>query len=119
VLKKINKLKRDKDLVYVFKARPWKHQGPNGWYFLTVPKAMSSKIRKSHLSSEEGWGRLRAFCKIGNTKWQTSIWFDTKRGSYLLPLKSEIRAKEKIEIGRTTTCSLELENSEQSPFLIF
>ena len=119
MLKKKTRFIKNKGTTYVFKAKLWKYHGPNGWYFLNVPKGMSSRIRKSHLSSEEGWGRLKAFCKIGKTKWRTSIWFDTKIGSYLLPLKSEIRVKEKIEIGRTTTCSLELENSEQSPFLIF
>ncbi len=119
MLRKISKLEKNKDSVYVFKAVLWKYKGPNGWYFLTVPKRISSSIRKSHLSSEEGWGRLKAFCKIGNTTWQTSIWFDTKSRSYLLPLKSEIRSKEKIEIGSTTTCTLELESSKKLPFLKF
>ena len=35
--------------------------------------------------------------KIGNTQWETAIWFDTKLDTYLLPLKAEIRKKEKIE----------------------
>ena len=34
--------------------------------------------------------------KIGNTQWETAIWFDTKLDTYLLPLKAEIRKKEKI-----------------------
>ena len=35
--------------------------------------------------------------KTGNTQWETAIWFDTKLDTYLLPLKAEIRKKEKIE----------------------
>ena len=35
--------------------------------------------------------------EIGNTKWDTAIWFDTKRKTYLLPIKAEIRKKEKLE----------------------
>ena len=45
---------------------------------------------------EEGWGRLKAIAKLGNSQWETAIWFDTKHKTYLLPLKAEIRKKEKI-----------------------
>ena len=45
---------------------------------------------------EEGWGRLKATAKIGNSQWETAIWFDTKRKTYLLPLKADIRKKENI-----------------------
>jgi len=45
---------------------------------------------------EEGWGRLKATARIGGTEWKTAIWFDTQWDSYLLPLKAEVRKKEKI-----------------------
>ncbi len=45
---------------------------------------------------EEGWGRLKMTAKIGNTQWETAIWFDTKLNTYLLPLKAEIRKRKKI-----------------------
>ena len=47
---------------------------------------------------EEGWGRLKAVAKIVNTQWETAIWFDTKQNTYLLPLKAEIREKEKLDM---------------------
>jgi hypothetical protein len=51
---------------------------------------------------EEGWGRMKVLVKIGNSEWKTSIWFDTKNDTYLLPVKAEIRKKEKIdmEVGK-------------------
>jgi len=39
---------------------------------------------------------LKMTAKTGNTQWETAIWFDTKLDTYLLPLKAEIRKKEKI-----------------------
>lgn len=39
---------------------------------------------------------LKATARIGNTEWQSAIWFDTKADVYLLPLKAELRKKEKI-----------------------
>ena len=52
---------------------------------------------------EQGWGRLKATAKIGITEWATAIWFDTKHKTYLLPLKAEVRKKEKIITEQTIT----------------
>lgn len=68
----------------------------SGWTFVSLPKEMSIEIRNNLKKSEEGWGRMKITAKIGNTKWQTAIWFDTKQNTYLLPLKAEIRKKENI-----------------------
>jgi hypothetical protein len=48
---------------------------------------------------EEGWGRMKAKAKIREILWDTAIWYDTKLGTYILPIKAVIRKKEKIEIG--------------------
>lgn len=109
VLKKKNKESKKILSHFVFKAKLWKHKGPAGWYFLTVPQTTSSKIRKVYLSSEEGWGRLKTTASLGASKWQTAVWFDTKVGSYLLPVRSEVRKKEKLNLDQSATCSLEFE----------
>ena len=57
------------------------------------------EIRENLGWQEEGWGRLKAFAEIGTSKWQTAIWFDTKYKTYVLPLKADIRAKEKLELN--------------------
>lgn len=94
---------------YSFKAKLWKHDGPSGWFFVSVPIATSKRIRRSHLSSEEGWGRLKTKATIGRTSWQTAVWFDSKRGRYLLPVKKTIREKEGIKPNKTVSVQLELE----------
>ena len=60
---------------------------------------MSAEIRNHFKREEEGWGRLKATAKIGDSEWKTAIWFDTKRNTYLLPLKAEIRKRENIVLG--------------------
>lgn len=60
---------------------------------------MAKEIRETLKSEEEGWGRLKATAEIGKTQWKTAMWFDTKRNTYLLPLKAAIRKKENIEAG--------------------
>jgi hypothetical protein len=85
---------------YEFTAIPWQHSSPGGWYFVSMPKLLSKEIRDLFKSEEEGWGRLKATAQIGNSIWETAIWFDTKMNTYLLPLKAGIRKKENIEAGQ-------------------
>lgn len=68
-----------------------------GWNFLFMPHDLAKEIRSGHKHQEEGWGRMKVTAKIGNSEWKTSIWFDTKNDTYLLPIKAEIRKKEKID----------------------
>jgi hypothetical protein len=85
---------------FAFSAKAWQHTSPGSWYFVSLPEELAQEIRKGLKSEEEGWGRLKAKAKIGNSEWKTAIWFDTKRNTYLLPLKAEIRKKEHIEVGK-------------------
>lgn len=94
---------------FSFRSKVWKYKGKAGWYFVTLPKQLSKKIRKAHGSSEEGWGRLKTSAHIGKTSWKTAIWYDSKAKSYLLPLKSEIRKKEVVVAGTLLNIKLQLE----------
>jgi hypothetical protein len=84
---------------YEFSSEIWKYDAPAGWHFVSLPKDFAKEIRENLKWQEEGWGRLKAVAKIGNTEWKTAIWFDTKMNTYLLPLKAEIRKKEHLESG--------------------
>jgi Domain of unknown function (DUF1905) len=85
---------------YQFTAILWQQPSTGGWQFVSLPEDISTEIRALLKSSEEGWGRLKATAKIGNTKWETAIWFDTKRNTYLLPLKAIIRTNENITLNQ-------------------
>lgn len=91
---------------YDFKAKPWQSAVPGGWTFLSLPEHMVKEIRANLKSEEEGWGRLKATAKIGQTEWKTAIWFDTKKNTYLLPLKAEVRKKENIQAGKNLAATI-------------
>lgn len=97
---------KTKGIQYNFCAIPWQHIGPGGWTFISLPESMAREIRDSLKSEEEGWGRLKAVAKIGDTEWKTAIWYDTKKTTYLLPLKAEVRKKENILLGENIYISL-------------
>ena len=93
-----------KGIVYTFSAKVWYSE----WYFVSLPQDVAGEIREKFQFLEEGWGRLKAVANIGASEWKTAIWFDTKRQTYLLPLKKEIRTKEKIGIDCDVTVTLRI-----------
>lgn len=94
--------------MYQFKAEVWRHDSSGGWFFVTVPESISKEIRSLFGELEEGWGRLKASATIGSSNWESAIWFDTKRNSYILPLKAEIRKKEGIVSGKIVKVQLKI-----------
>lgn len=86
-------------LRYRFTADVWLHDPSGGWHFVSLPAELSTEIRAALKAEEEGWGRLKVRAKLYDFEWQTAIWFDTKRGTYLLPLKAEVRKKAAILVG--------------------
>lgn len=108
-MKKRHKISNEVEMVFSFKARLWQYKGPAGWYFVTIPKNVSIRIRNIHSISEEGWGRLKATATIGETTWKTSIWFDSKAGSYLLPVKLGIRKKEALKLDKFISVKIQFE----------
>ena len=87
----------DGKIKYEFEAEVWQYSGPNGWYFVSLPTTISTEIRENLKWQEEGWGRMKATAQIGTSRWDTAIWFDKKRQTYLLPIKALIRRKEGLE----------------------
>lgn len=84
---------------YEFTSSLWSQASTMSWHFVSLPEETSKEIRALLRSQEEGWGRLKATAKIGGSEWKTAIWFDTKRNTYLLPVKATIRSKENLRVG--------------------
>jgi len=96
---------------YTFKAKIWLYQGGKAsWHFITLPKKQSEQIKFFEGGLRRGWGSVPVTVTIGRTTWKTSIFPDTKSGSYLLPLKADVRKKEKISADDTVNVSLEVKS---------
>ena len=83
---------------YTFKSKVWEWAGPSAWHFVTVPENESKNIRVLFGEHKRGFGSLKVQVVIGSSTWKTSI-FPEKKGTYLLPIKAEVRKKEKISNG--------------------
>lgn len=95
----LSSARRAPESSFSFSARLWKYDGAAGWCFVTLPKGAARRIRRRYQDNEEGWGRLRVTVTVGATTWSTSIWYDTKAASYLLPIKATARRAERLAIG--------------------
>jgi hypothetical protein len=81
------------------RAQVWLYPGKAAWHFVTLPKKESETIKELFGDMKLGWGSVPVTVTVGETSWNTSIFPDKKAGAYLLPLKSEVRKKEKIHEG--------------------
>ncbi|WP_299626650.1 DUF1905 domain-containing protein [uncultured Tenacibaculum sp.] len=93
---------------YQFSGKVWRDSPNGGWYFVSLPKMMSKEIRNSLQWQEEGWGRMKAIAKINEVEWNTSIWFDKKNETYLLPLKADIRKKAQLTLDLKIDVSIKV-----------
>ena len=55
---------------------------------------------------KRGWGSVRVKAAIGETTWETSLFPQAKEGAYILPIKADVRKKEKIVVGSETHVSV-------------
>lgn len=96
-----------KSATYNIRGKVWLYPGENAsWHFVTIPKKESSHITAQYKEFKKGWGSFPVSATIGKTEWKTSIFPDSKSGTYILPLKALVRKKEGIECGDTVIFSI-------------
>jgi len=96
------------------RASLWRWTVGNGvsWFFLTIDRqgadtlSATALMRRLERGSAKGFGGLRVSARIGNSRWQTSV-FPAKDGSWWLPIKAAIRRAEGIGEGDLITFSVE------------
>lgn len=94
---------------YTFTAELWLYSGEKAsWHFITLPKEEARHIRFLMQGKRVGWGSVRVAATIGATTWKTSIFPDKKSSSYILPVKAEVRTREKLHVGKKTNVTLSL-----------
>ncbi|WP_436793862.1 DUF1905 domain-containing protein [Actinospongicola halichondriae] len=97
--------------MYRFEAELWLHAGDAAWYFVTLPDDVSDDIEARSDGSTRGFGSVRVEVTVGATTWATSVFPDTKRGAYILPVKKPVRKSEGLDDGDVVTVELRLIDS--------
>ena len=90
-----------------FDAALWLWDGDAAWHFVTLPGELSDDLR-ARAGARRGFGAVRVEVTVGGSTWRTSVFPDSRRGAYLLPVKKEVRSREGLEPGDVVTVELEV-----------
>ena len=88
----------------VFDGVVRRYDGEAAWYFITLPLDLADDIRAT--TEPTGFGSVRVEVTIGTTTWRTSVFPDKGSGSYVLPVKAQVRAREHLDDATVTTVAL-------------
>lgn len=87
-----------------FTGELWYWRGPAPWHFVTVPSAQCALLSDASASVTYGWGMIPVTARINDTSWPTSLW--PKDGGYIVPVKTRVRAAERLDVGDVVTVEL-------------
>jgi Domain of unknown function (DUF1905) len=98
------------DLTFTFTGKLWRWQGdaPAAWHFITLPVELGGQI-KFFSGRKQGFGSVRVIACTGAARWKTSLFPDKTSGSYLLPVKADVRKAEKLQAGQDVPVRLVLD----------
>lgn len=86
----------------------WEARRLDSWTFVSLPVEASEEIRELTGGQGRGFGSVRVRVTVGGSVWRTSIFPDSKRGAYVLPLKRAVRKAEALGPGDTAAVTVEL-----------
>ncbi len=99
---------------YSFRAELWQYPGEAGWHFLTLPADVADDLREQAAAFRKGFGSVKVTAEISGHTWQTSVFPDSKSGSYVLPVKRAVRTAARISDGDEVAVQLEILRGEQA-----
>lgn len=91
-----------------FTSELWRHDGADGWCFVTLPPDASDLVRAQGAGRHRPFGSLPVEARIGAVAWRTSLFSDRKRDAYLLPVKADVRRRAAVDPGDVVTVDVEL-----------
>jgi hypothetical protein len=86
----------------------WDARRDDSWTFVSLPAEDSEEIRELAGGPRRGFGSVRVRATVGGSRWTTSIFPDSARGSYVLPIKRAVRTAECLDAGDVATVTVEL-----------
>ena len=97
-----------------FESELWSPEDAmDAWVFASVPADLSDDVR-ALAGPPHGFGSVRVEVTIGGSTWRTSVFPDSKRGCFVLPVKKAVRRAEDLEVGDTARVALRV-LAEQGP----
>jgi hypothetical protein len=86
----------------------WDARRLDSWTFVSLPVEVSEEIRELTAGQARGFGSVRVRVTVGGSVWATSVFPDSARGAYVLPVKRAVRNAEGLDVGDTVSVTVEL-----------
>jgi hypothetical protein len=87
----------------------WDARSAQSWTFVTLPESISDAIADLvRPGPRTGFGSVRVRVTVGSMTWSTSVFPDSKRGAYVLPIKKAVRTSAGIKVGDEVGVHLEV-----------
>ena len=83
---------------FSFAAPLWRWQGDAAWHFVSLPEDVADEIEDSPVD-RVGFGSVRVEVQVGSSTWRTSVFPDKARGTFLLPVRKQVRDREGLAEG--------------------
>ena len=90
---------------YEFEAEIWESTSDAAWCFVSLPFDVADEI-EARDPGGTGFGSVRVEVTCGATTWRTSVFPDTGRATYVLPMKRAVRDAEGLAPGDTASIRL-------------
>jgi acetylornithine deacetylase/succinyl-diaminopimelate desuccinylase-like protein len=99
-------MRSDEDAVtrFRFDAEIIHWRGPSPFFFAPAPADQVEALRQAARVATYGWGVVPVEAAIGGVTFRTSLF--PKDGTFLVPIKAEVRRKANITAGDTISIEL-------------
>lgn len=99
-------------MIIDFEAELWRWAARrDNWSFVSLPAEASDDIRELTAGTSRGFRSVRVRATVGTTEWTTSIFPDSSRDCYVLPVKRAVRTAEGLTNGDRVAVTVELIDS--------
>lgn len=83
---------------HAFTAELWRWPGDAAWHFVSLPVDVADDL-EDEAGERRGFGSIRVEVEVGSSRWRTSVFPDSKRGTFILPMKRAVRDREGLTDG--------------------
>ena len=98
---------------FSFTAEIWLWKGDAAWHFISLPTNIADEIADLAVGQTRGFGSVRVEVTSGVAQWTTSIFPDKKSGTYILPIKKDVRRQLECAAGDEMTVTLRMIGAAQ------
>ena len=99
---------RDDERRVLCDAEVFLWDGEAAWHFARLPQDAAEEVRLMS-GPPRGFGSVRVRVRLGATTWDTSVFPDKASGSFVLPVKKQVRSAEGVAAGDVVRLDLLVE----------